>query len=170
MTLAKGQWATSNNRSVVPAEGLASGPIGERAMEKYRGWDQGRRAMLALPGWLCVLLIPYFAWLDVIVPRPRLVLVASLAAFGLIATLKCSVGIPNGDEELGWSGVGLLAVGLLWAPFLAITAAYPFYLMGAAVLWLSYTTQKWRGRGDGVGAESTHTSDEGPGEPSVRKL
>jgi len=56
---------------------------------------------------------PYFAWLDVIVRRPRVVLIASLAAFGFLATLKCSVGIRNGGGELGWSGVGLLAVGLL---------------------------------------------------------
>ncbi len=137
-------------------------------MENYRGWEQGRRAMLALPVWLCVLLIPFFAWLDVIVPRPRLVLVASLVAFGLLATLKCSIGIPNGDKELGWNGVGLLAAGLVWAPILAITAAYPFYLMGAAMLWIIYTMQKWRGRGDSVGAGSTPTSDEGSGEPSVR--
>ena len=98
-------------------QGVGFWSIGERAMENFRGWERGRRAMLALPGWLCVLLMPYFAWLDVIVPRPRLVLVASLAAFGLLATLKCSIGIPNGDGELGWNGVGLLAAGLLWASF-----------------------------------------------------
>ncbi len=139
-------------------------------MENFRGWERGRRAMLALPGWVCVLLIPYFAWLDVIVPRLRLVLVASLAAFGFLATLKCSIGIPNGDGELGWSGVGLLAVGLLWAPFLAITAAYPFYLLGATTLWLLYRMQDRRGRGEGVGAEPTHASNQGSSESSVRNL
>jgi hypothetical protein len=92
--------------------------------------------MVGLPAWTVVLLIPYFAWLDIIVPRPRVVLAASLAAFGLLAVLKCSVGIPNGDGELGWIGVGFLAAGLLWVPFIPITIIYPFYLAGAALLWL----------------------------------
>ena len=100
------------------------------------GWERGRQAMSVLPKWLFFLLLPWYIWLDIIVPRPRVVFSASVAAFTLLAVLKWRVGIPNGENELGWGEVWLLSVGLFWFPFMMITVIYPFYLASVAVLWI----------------------------------
>lgn len=92
-------------------------------------WERGWRAMESLPRWLFFALLPWYAWLDILVPRRRLVVMASLAAFSLLTYLKLRVGLPNGDSELGWGEIALLSLGLAWFPFLMIAIAYPFYLV-----------------------------------------
>jgi hypothetical protein len=100
--------------------------------------------MMALPTWLAVLLLPWFSWLDVIVPRQRVLLASSIGAFALLAALRSWAGIPNGDHELDWGEVGLLSVGHIWAPLLVVTILYPIYLVGVVVLWLVFLFEQRR--------------------------
>jgi len=104
--------------------------------------------METLPKWLMIILLPWFTWLDIIVPRPRVVLSASVAAFASLAVLKWRVGIPNGDGELGWGQICLMSAGLFWFPFLLISVIYPFYLASVAVLWVTARIERRRRSSD----------------------
>ena len=97
------------------------------------GWVRGRRTLAALPPWLRIFVLPWFVWLDIIVPRRRVVLLAAIAAAALLTGLRGWAGI--GKDDLSWTTIALLATGHIWFPLVVLCPILcPFLMLGAVVV------------------------------------
>jgi hypothetical protein len=109
-------------------------------MAKIRGWERGQRMMARLPPWLQVIVAPWFAWLEIIVPRPRVVIAVGVAGAAFLVALQRYYGV----NELSWGEITALATAHVWFPLLVMAPVLLPFVLGGFLLWTVVTRMQER--------------------------
>jgi hypothetical protein len=106
--------------------------------------------MARLPVWLQWVVAPWFAWLDLFVPRPVTVVGAGVAAAVGLVTLQWWYGV----DELRWWEIAVLSTAHVWVPLLVFGPILVPYTLAAG---LAFQVLKRCGRRAGIDRASSAT-------------
>ena len=119
-------------------------------MAQIRGWERGRRMVAKLPLWLRVVVEPWLAWLDIIVPRPRVVVAVGVAAAVFLVAFQRYYEV----RALGWGEIAALCTAHVWFPLLVMAPVLlPLVLVGFLVFKVAARVQQ----------QDPHTGRDEPG-------